>query len=83
MSIKEIIANAISGNAGEFESAFEQVMSAKMEAAIGAKYKSMFKEEKEEDMEDEDGEEEDDSEEDDMEDGEDEEELDEKKKSKK
>ena len=80
MSIKEIIANAISGNAGAFESAFDQVMSAKMEAAITSKYQSMFKEEK--DMEDdEEDEDEEDHEDEDMED--DEEELDEKKKSKK
>lgn len=77
MSIKDLIKNAVEGNASKFEETFSSIMSQKMEDAVAVKYDSMFEESykkkmKEED-EDESDEDEDESDEEDDEDEEDEE----------
>lgn len=65
MSVKDLVTSAFNKNAVAFESAFNEVMIGKMEQAIASKYKSMFKEEKDEMDDDEEEEEEDDDMEDD------------------
>jgi membrane-associated HD superfamily phosphohydrolase len=44
MSIKDLIQSALNGSASEFEQTFSEVMSQKMEDAVGAKYDEMFEE---------------------------------------
>lgn len=68
MSIKDLIQSAFEKDATSFEEKFAAIMAEKQEAAIMAKYDSMFEskdeEDEDEDMEDEDDEEEDDEDED-------------------
>lgn len=42
MSVKDMINHAYSKNATEFETAFNSIMADKVEAALGAKFDSMY-----------------------------------------
>lgn len=74
MSIKDLIKSAFEKDATSFEETFANIMAEKQEAAIAAKYDSMFGEELEEAKEDEDEDEEMEDEDDEEEDDEDEDE---------
>jgi len=76
MSIKDLIKSAFEKDATSFEETFASIMAEKQEAAIAAKYDSMFeaKDEEDEDDEDEMDDEDEDDEDDEDEDDEDEDE---------
>ena len=74
MSIKDLIQSAAKGSASDFEDTFAEIMSQKMEDAIGKKYDEMFsegydkkkmKEEDDDDVEDDDEDEEEEEEDED------------------
>lgn len=65
MSIKDLIQSAMESDATKFQSAFEEIMSGRMEVALASKYDSMYEEKDMEDDEDDDMEDEDEDEEED------------------